>query len=326
MSLPRSTAFCAALTLLGSVAAAPPSVAAECRLKEVTAIPASFNARGRIVLDAAIDGDPVKLVLDTGSVFDILGESYVRRRGMPIIETRELGFGLSGKELRRVTRISQLNLGNLVARDPIFLVGEVGDDGATAHPVGLFGTEYLAKFDVELDPAAGQVKLFSPDHCPGDGVYWAKEYFRLPVHLTRYYRLEAQIEVDGKELKALIDTGAQTTTMRLAAAQDLFGIGLDSAGAAPPGKIHGADGVKLDAIPHIFHSLSFGGITLNDTKMIVADIDQGKGTNILGTRIEGNHAQPDVLIGMSLLRQLHLFIAYSEPAIYFTIAETKPAG
>jgi hypothetical protein len=82
------------------------------------------------------------------------------------------------------------------------------------------------------------------------------------------------------------------------------------------------DGIKIDAFPHTFHSMTFGGITLNDTQMIVADIDQGRGSEQTGSRIRGNHDQPDVIIGMSLLRKLHLFIAYSEPAIYFTLADS----
>ena len=73
--------------------------------------------------------------------------------------------------------------------------------------------------------------------------------------------------------------------------------------------VHGMDGIKIDAFPHTFHSMTFGGITLNDTQMIVADIDQGKGSEQTGSRIRGNHDQPDVIIGMSLLRKLHLFIA-----------------
>jgi hypothetical protein len=97
----------------------------------------------------------------------------------------------------------------------------------------------------------------------------------------------------------MIDTGAPSTTMRLSTAR---------------GDLHGMDGIKINAFPHTFHSMTFGGITLNDTQMIVADIDQGKGREQTGSRIRGNHDQPDVIIGMSLLRKLHLFIAYSEPA------------
>jgi len=43
---------------------------------------------GRIVLDTAVDGDPVKMLLDTGSPFNVLAESYVARRHLPVTETR----------------------------------------------------------------------------------------------------------------------------------------------------------------------------------------------------------------------------------------------
>jgi predicted aspartyl protease len=270
-----------------------------------------------------IDGDPEKLVLDTGATHNILGQVYVERRGMQIIETPRLGYGLTGKELDQITRVSQLTLGNMIARDPSFVIGIFGGDGSKGGSVGLFGSEYLANFDVEIDPMAGRINLFSPRHCPGAGVYWAPEFFQVPVYLTQTNRIEVQIEVDGKTLKGLIDTGAPETTMRLATAEAVFDIVPDGTNGPAHRKFSGVDGVKIDAFSHTFKSLTFGGITLRDTKMTIADIDQGKGAAHKGSRIVGNHAQPDVLIGMSLLRKLHLFIAYSESSVYFTLAETK---
>jgi predicted aspartyl protease len=298
--------------------------AAECQLKQFASIPAAFTAGGRIVVDVSLDNDPVKMLIDTGASINMLGQAFVEQRGLQVVESRGSVYGLTGKELHQLARISQLKLGNAVARDPVFVVGDLGSEGSNGGPVGLFGTDYLAQFDVEIDPAGGFIKLFSPDHCPGSVVYWTNDYFRIPVHLTADHHLEVQIMVDGKELKAMIDTGAPMTTMRLAAARDVFGIESASPGGPAPGQISGVEGVKIEAFRHKFQSLTFGDITLHDTQMVIADIDMGKGGYSLGTRITGNHTQPDVIIGMSLLRQLHLFIAYSEPAIYFTVAERKP--
>jgi hypothetical protein len=307
-------------------AIATPTMAGDCRLKQVASIPATFTNQGRILLDTMIDDDPEKLILDTGSPFNVLAEAYVERRSMPIIQTRRLGFGLTGKELNRVARISQLTLGKMVARSPVFVVGAIGGDGSKGGPVGLFGTEYLAGYDVEIDPTGGLVNLFQPRHCPGAGLYWANEYFQIPVSLVDGNHLEVQIEVDGKLLNGIIDTGAPGLTMRLAAADAVFNITADQTAGQPHRTTSGMDGIKIDAFPHTFQSLTFGGITLHNTKVTIADIDQGKGAEYTGTRITGNHAQFDMLIGMSFLRKLHLFIAYSESMVYFTLADEKPTA
>jgi predicted aspartyl protease len=306
---------------LGTVSA---SVAGECQLKQLASIPAAFTNSGRIVVDVSLDDAPVKMLIDTGASINLLGQAFVEQQGMQVFDSQGTVYGLTGKELHQVARVSRLRLGNAVARDPVFVVGDMGREGNNGGPVGIFGADYLAQYDVEIDPTGGFVKLFSSDHCPGKVVYWTNEYFRLPAHLTLDHHLEVQITVDGKELKAMIDTGAPTTTMRLAAARDVFGIESPSPGAPAPGQVRGVDGVGIEAFRHQFKSLTFGDITLNDTQMTIADIDQGKGGYSLGSRITGNHAQPDVIIGMSLLRQLHLVIAYSEPAIYFTVVERKP--
>jgi hypothetical protein len=314
------TIFCtSALTAI-----ATPSMAGDCRLKQVASIPATFTNQGRILIDTLINDDPEKLILDTGSSFNVLAQAYVERRGMPIIQTPRVGFGFTGKELDQVVRIPQLTLGKMIARSPTFVVGASGGDGSKGGPVGLFGTDYLAGYDVEIDPTAGRINLFEPRHCPGAGLYWANEYFQLPVSLSRGKHLNVQVEVDGKLLNAIIDTGAPGTTMRLATADALFNITADQTDGQAHRTASGVDGVKIEAFPHTFQSLTFGGITLHNTKVTIADIDQGKGAEYTGTRITGNHEQFDMLIGMSLLRKLHLFIAYSESTVYFTLADEKP--
>jgi hypothetical protein len=320
----RMVAISAIACMSALTVIATPSRAGDCQLKEVASIPAIFTDQGRILLDTLIDDDPEKLILDTGSPFNVLAQAYVERRSVPIIQTRRLGFGLTGKELDQIARISQLTLGKMVARSPVFVVGAIGGDGSKGGPVGLFGTEYLSGYDVEIDPTAGRVNLFRPRHCPGAGLYWANEYFQMPVNLTGGNHLEVQIEVDGKALKGVIDTGAPGMTMRLATADEVFNITADQGGAPARRTTSGMDGVKIEAFPHTFQSLTFGGITLHNTNVTIADIDQGKGAEYTGTRITGNHSQFDMLVGMSLLRKLHLFIAYSESMVYFTLANEKP--
>jgi predicted aspartyl protease len=297
----------------------------ECRLKQFASMPTNYAAGGPILLDAEIDGTPAKLLVDTGSGFSFINQGFADRLRLKQRETPVFGYGLTGKPIHRIVRIDRLTLGRATISNKEFGVANNADDGTDHGPVGVFGAGYLANFDVELDPAAGRVKLFEPDHCPGNVVYWAKEYFRLPIHLTDDGRMVTEIELDGKSVRALIDTGASVTTLRLASARSLFDLAPPEAAAGQP-KLLGLDGTPLATFEHVFRSLTFGDITLRNTKVIIADIDSARGSERTGSRIQGAPEQPEIYIGMPLLRRLHMFIAYSESAIYFTVAEQGPAA
>ena len=132
------------------------------------------------------------------------------------------------------------------------------------------------------------------------------------------------LRINDKPLRGLIDTGAGSNVLRLAVARRLF----DVDPAAEGQKHHSAEGVdatKIDMFSHVFDSLSFGDITLRNTSIEVLDMDSGKGASNVGSHISGLRDQEDAIIGMALLSKLHIFIAYSEPALYFTMAEPPKA-
>jgi len=285
-----------------------------CQLKEFASVPADFRS-GLILMDVSVNDQPARLVVDTGAGASMLDPAFVARLGLPMIDTGTLGFGLTGRGLSGATKVAALKLGNAVSRNAEFGIAHIGGDGHDGAPVGLFAADYLANYDVEIDPAGGRLKLFSQDHCPGKVVYWAKEYFRLPVSLTPDRRLDVALEIDGKKLRGLIDTGAQTMSLRLAVARRLFDID-PAAEGLKHGKAIGADATQIDSFPHVFDSVIFGGITLRNTSVQILDMDVQR-----GARFGGRPEQEDVIIGMSLLRKLHAFIDYGEPALYFTLPE-----
>jgi predicted aspartyl protease len=311
----------AVLALLSLLAAGSAHAADDCVLKRFASVPTTFSRTGRLLLDVSIDDGAAKLLLDTGGGFSMLDSDFVERRGLSVLRSAVTGYGLTGKPIDEATKVARLQLGNTVSRDGVFLIGAAGGDGSD----GIFGENYLSNYDIEIDPAASRLNLFRQDHCRGKVVYWADQYFRMPVHLTTDHRPMVEVEIDGKVLRALVDTGASGTAMRSNVARTLFGISNDAVDESAHRHATGLDGVKIDSFPHVFDSMTFGDITLHHTQVAIADIDSGKGIARTGTRIAGNPDQPDMLIGMPLLRRLHLFIAYSEPALYYTLVdERKP--
>ena len=323
---PPFIASAAAVALVSLAYAGRAHAASGCEMHMVASIPAKLSARNQLLVAATIDDTPVAIQIDTGAQSSTLSKKFALRMGMPIEDTAGVVYGLTGEALSQRTRIRSLRLGSTVSSNEAMPLTPIGGDGTTADPVALFGSDYLQNYDVEIDVAGGKVNLFSPDHCPGQVVYWAPEYFKSSIYYvgnSPLHRPTMDIAVDGKPLRALIDTGAFATVMRLAVARDRFDLSPGSAALQKLGETKGIEGRMLETYQHTFQSMTFGAITLHNTRMVVAPIDTAARVASIGSHLNRDMGeQPDVLIGMSLLKQLHLLIAYSESELYYTIGTT----
>jgi len=311
---------------------APASFAAsDCGLKQVTSIPASLSAAGELLLDATLNGYPVKLMASTNAEVSTLAEKFVQRAGMPIADLHNHAIYSSGQRtLNERTRISELVLGQAKTSSEGFVISPDGGDGTDGTAVGTLAADYLSNYDIELDLADGKVNLFDHDHCKGQVVYWAKEYLASPIYMSNTgiaHRPQIDIIADGKTLRGMIATGYASTTLRLAVAQDRFDLAPNSADLPKAGTWKDSDGKESDRYSHSFKSFGFGDITLHNSTVVVDPINVAAHLESTGSRLSNaNGQQPDLYIGMSLLKQLRLYIAYSEDMIYYTVATPKQAA
>jgi predicted aspartyl protease len=328
LARPHLTLASASIAALASAFVSQTALAANCELQEIASIPATLTADNRLQLDSTINGVPAKFDLDTGAAISALSDKFAARLDMPVERASVVFYGLTGRPLDRLTHVREMRLGGKTSANAAFLLMPIGGDGADGNSVGLFGVDYLQNYDVEIDVAGGKVNLFSQDHCPGKLVHWSSDFFKTEI----YYRGQSashnpmlDIAVDGKNLRALLDTGAPLTAMRMASARDRFGLTPDSPGMQRLADTHGVEGRNLENYEHTFSSMTFGDITLHHTVMQIIPI--GAHVAAIGSHIKQDAVEePDVLIGMSLLKQLHLVIAYSENAIYYTVAAPKQAA
>src|SRR6185312_2005474 len=75
------------------------------------------------------------------------------------------------------------------------------------------GANWLSRWDVEIDPAAGQATFFLPGHCRNEIMNWPhSDAAVVSVAVDRGERLiSIPLELDGRRLRALIDTGSPET-------------------------------------------------------------------------------------------------------------------
>jgi tetratricopeptide (TPR) repeat protein len=112
--------------------------------------------------------------------------------------------------------------------------------------------------------------------------------------------------LDGHAIQGLIDTGATTTFLPIAVEKQMFGLDLGSPDA-PERDLQG--GTK--AYQHVFKSLSFNGVTVANPHILVY-------AQALSDEV------PTMIIGMDVLRKLHIFMAFSERKMYISGASATP--
>jgi tetratricopeptide (TPR) repeat protein len=136
-------------------------------------------------------------------------------------------------------------------------------------------------------------------------VYWSDDYLIMPLILDANDRAFITVSLDGKRLRALIDTGATDSSLSLDAARDLFGLSSESPGVERAGVSRDLKNTAMATYRHQFAKLDIGGIAFNNTWLDVTDMHRAPGV--------------DMVLGLYHLRKLHLFFAFIEHKLYATV-------
>jgi hypothetical protein len=188
----------------------------------------------------------------------------------------------------------------------------------------------MMNYDVEMDFAGRKLNYFLTDHCDGRVIYWpAAKVAAIPYRGWDNYRdthMTLPVTIDGHQITATIDTGATGTTLNEDTAHALFNLTADSPGAVPLGTM-GNTNRKM--FGWTFKTLDIGGITVTNPRIrIIPDLVGGRGRDTLAAdshiqRITDNLA-PTMLIGMDVLKELHIYVAFKEKKLYVTAAAAPP--
>jgi hypothetical protein len=293
-----------------------------CALERVASMPMTLDQANWLRVPALFNGkDKGAMLIDTGAFTSLLRRSVVTELRLP---ERKLSEGVHGAGGRPLTTgvVVDLQLDKLVARNSILVVApdRVFMDGQA----GLIGEDYFVNYDLDLDFEGNKVNLFSQDHCPGQVVYWAKNFIQIPFTLNDGNEIIVSVTLDGRALKAVLDTGASKTFLGLLAARREFNLNTDSPGIISDAAASTADGVKLTAYRYHFHKLEIGGITFRNPELVLIPTPR-IGHAPIGTHIDPTLGErPEVTLGMAELSKLHLYIAYGERMLYVTPIGPEP--
>jgi hypothetical protein len=123
---------------------------------------------------------------------------------------------------------------------------------------------------------------------------------------------------------AIIDTGATRTTISTDTASDSFGLTASSPGMAPAGNVNGDP--NLASQFHTFSTLTFEGVTIMNPRLVImpdrmADIPQTQMLTNLFIHPMKREGLPELILGMDVLKSLHLYFAFEEHNLYVTAAQ-----
>ena len=281
----------------------PATSRAGCRIQTMELAVKMVGRRAIATVD--INGAEVPLVVDSGAFFSMLTAAsaqqlHLRTRGLP----RGMRvMGLAGDAEAGATTVDRLGLlkGEIPHVD--FVVGGNEDVPGT---MGLLGRNILTITDVEYDLAHGAIRFVVPnDDCEkANMAYWAGDTPVATLALKPAFRentppIRAYVEVNGKRVLALFDTGA-TTLLSLRAAHRA---GVNDADMTPNGKAYGIGTGKVDAWTARVDKVDFGGEAILNNRLDVADYD-----------LPDN----DMLVGIDFFLSHRIYVSKKQSRMYFT--------
>lgn len=301
----RHTLSWAVLSFATALSAVPSRADDACPLSRIMNAQMDVDLFGGVYVPMSISGQTVNLLIDTGGVVSTLTQATVRKLGLTANHTEGEAFAMvGGTTLDRFVVAHDIAFGVLHTRDMSFLV--MPDERIPAQLGGTLAPNILKAFDVDFDFASARFNLFSQNHCEGHVVYWTgDDEAQIPFEMGPSGHIELVATLDGRQIRATLDTGSSRSFMTLEDAERLFGFD-ETSPDLKPGREHG--------VHHPFKTMTFGGSTGSVT-VSNPDIELMPRSDVAMPQTE-----PKLTIGMGVLRQLHLYIAYKERKLYVTAA------
>lgn len=305
----KAASALAALCFIANAAYA----ATPCTLQQVGELPISV-VDGDLVVDATINGSPVKMEVNTGASFNALYRSTAARLGLQpkqIIGGKVYGPG--GPEKLYEVGVKKFTVGAYEADGIDFLA--VG--GEIHHPSGgWLGTRFLMHYDSEFDLPDGKLRFFKANGCTGDQVvYWGKAYAVVQnVSSNPDFNMSVELKLDNSPVHAIIDSGFTASFITSETAKRYANHDI------PAEKADDVVGIGRDVMPSqivVVPSFSFGDETVKNARLRVADLFDKDRDVFVGSRISERTMDPrQMILGVDFFRSHRVYISNSQRKIY----------
>jgi clan AA aspartic protease (TIGR02281 family) len=305
-----------ALILLAANAAASAAAPAhKCKYSRVAELPA-WAQNGRPATEGSVNGRKIGILLDTGAATSLINRSAVQKLGLTRFDAAGVRIvGAGGETAARAVQIDEFKLGNAVRNDWRVLVSGEGALGSDIAVV--LGYDFFQDLDVEFDLPGGAVRFFQAEDCDNVALsYWTKEPAG-QVAIEPAAQLELTVQVNGRPVRAQLDTGASTSVLESTLASQL-GVTAQSPGVVRGGCSSGLGRKPIESWVGQFESFAIGHELIHNPGLRFAEMWKDMSHATGGAK--NTESLPAMLLGADFLRAHRVLIAHSQRKIYFTYA------
>ncbi len=305
-------AMMAVASLGGRAAAADAPPAKKCVMYQAGDLKVHV-VRNRAMLEGAVNGQPVRVLIDTGASLSLLHRAKAQALHLPLADAPGMRMGGAGGVTQAKTAyLGQLQLAGATLSNFYMLVA--GEGGAADFDV-LLGEDVLGRYDIEFDLAHGAVRLLQPRGCgEGDMAYWASAYNETPIVADTQGKIDLMVKLNGRPVRAMLDSGASTSvgTPRAAA---IAKVKLEASDI----KGHGIGALTLTNEVGVLDSFSIGGETIQNAKLRFSDLFGATTFGETGSLIAKHmDDEPEMLLGFDFLKSHRVLVSRTRHMVYFT--------
>jgi predicted aspartyl protease len=246
---------------------------------------------GRIWAPVMINGHgPFRMVLDTGASHSAVTSLVALTLGIPTNQSPPVILrGVTGFATVPTIRVDTLTVGDMSVDSPTLPIVPDALGGAQ----GILGGEGLVGKRIFIDFRHDKINItFSRNEQSG------RDFVNVPFHSIRETLVVVNAVIDNIRVKAIIDTGGQTTIANLALREALNRRSLRNRGQ--PDQIIGATKDVQDGEFAAMPAIEFGSVKILDSGVTFADIYIFKQWKLLH--------EPAILIGMDALGLLDTLV------------------
>ena len=259
------------------------------------------------------------MLIDSGATFSGIVGSAADRLRLPTVEMVGMrAYGIGGDTQVYRAHIDRLKIDNLEkAGLDLYVVGDANE----ALPYSLvLGDDVLSKVDVEFDLAHNAIRLFQPKGCASPQlIYWGAAYSQAALVSVdaNAPAMQAKALVNGKQVLAELDSGAETSILDATTA--------DALGVARPAlpddgrSMHGVGPKPSQSWTGRLDSFALGDEQIAHVNLQVVGFSGGMSVTDTGSHtprhLEGT---PAMFIGDDFLHAHRVFVDNEDHLILFS--------
>jgi tetratricopeptide (TPR) repeat protein len=257
------------------------------------------------LVQAKIGDEPVMMIADSGAFFSSLSRGTLHQ--FKLTETYgspgTYSIGIGGKQALSITTVKSFTIADQPLKNQVFLVD---DNEFGAGVAGLMGENILGLADAYYDLPDGAIKLVKPKGCDRPFVLWdaSRPFSMVPIDRSDTPTREITVDayVNGKLVRAMLDTGASTSMLSADAARRA-GLNPDDPAATDGGLDRGIGRgwVATSIVP--VDSFKIGDEEVKHTRLRIGAMSL---------------PEVDMLLGEDFFLSHRIYVANSQRRIYLT--------